>query len=87
MRLRSPCPCGRPRAEPRAPRPRAGSVQTQIAFDTSGASPVSAASPLPGVSKLWNLPAQYYLEDYNINGVGPPPPPPPPPPRARPRGA
>ena len=73
MRLRPPFPCGRPRAEPRAPRPRAGSVQTQIAFDTSGASLVSAASPLPGVSKLWNLPAQYYLEDYNINGVRPPP--------------
>ena len=75
-RLRPTRPCKRLRAKPRAPPPRAGSVQTQIAFDTSGASPVSAASPLPGVSKLWNLPAQYYLEDYNINGVCPPPPPP-----------
>jgi len=83
-RLRPTRPCKRLRAKPRAPPPRAGSVQTQIAFDTSGASPVSAASPLPGVSKLWNLPAQYYLEDYNINGVCPPPPPRV---RAPPRGA
>ena len=48
----------------------AGSVATQIQFDTSGASPVSAASPLaPAVTKLWNAPRAYYSEDYAINGV------------------
>ena len=50
----------------------AGSVQTQINFDTLGASPVSAQSPLaPAVTKLWNMPAQFYLKDYAINGVRP----------------
>ena len=48
----------------------AGSVQTQINFDILGASPSSAQSPLaPAVTKLWNMPAQYYLKDYTINGV------------------
>lgn len=50
----------------------AGSVQTQINFDILGASPSSAQSPLaPAVTKLWNMPAQYYLKDYTINGVRP----------------
>lgn len=47
-------------------------MQTQINFDTLGASPVSAQSPLaPAVTKLWNMPAQYYLKDYAIGGVRP----------------
>ena len=49
----------------------AGSVQTQINFDVLGGSLSSAQSPLAGVSKLWNMPAQYYLKDYAINGVRP----------------
>ncbi|KAK9830874.1 hypothetical protein WJX81_000716 [Elliptochloris bilobata] len=46
-----------------------GSVETEVKFDTSGASPVNAASPLPSVTKLWNAPAPYYSKDYSINGV------------------
>ena len=47
-----------------------GSIATQIQFDTSGASPVSAASPLaPAATKLWNAPRAFYSEDYAINGV------------------
>ena len=39
-------------------------------FDIRGVSPVSAQSPLaPAVTKLWNSPNPYYMQDYTINGV------------------
>jgi len=63
-------------AEPSRARARAGSVATQIAYDTSNASPRNAASPLPGTTKLWNMPSQFYVRDYAVNGVRAPPRPP-----------
>jgi len=63
-------------AEPSRARARAGSVATQIAYDTSNASPRNAASPLPGTTKLWNMPSQFYVRDYAVNGVRAPPGPP-----------
>jgi len=51
-------------------------VATQIAYDTSNASPRNAASPLPGTTKLWNMPSQFYIRDYAVNGVRAPPRPP-----------
>ena len=48
----------------------AGSIPTEVSFDIRGVSPVSAQSPLaPAVTKLWNSPNPYYMQDYTINGV------------------
>lgn len=48
----------------------AGSIPTEVNFDIRGVSPVSAQSPLaPAVTKLWNSPNPYYMQDYTINGV------------------
>ena len=48
----------------------AGSIPTEVQFDVLGVSPVSAQSPLaPAVTKLWNSPNPFYMQDFTINGV------------------